>query len=529
MTIKDAYEKNILLKDLTPYSDIDPCVAATDFLQGKCVLPHVGEVELLENGLVLWGREFLYNEKSSRLWLYSLVFVDYFVKSYAVKKDVTHLVCAVNIFCSFLEWMSQSSEHQNMVFQDEHSVCNRVLILIQFLNLLSVSDVNAEIKALEFKLSEHIYCCCNWLATDTYYAFNNHGVMMDRALLNAYVFFRNRDASIEFWKDTAFRRISVMISKTFDNDGCCTENSTSYHILNVSLFNAVRKFSEKHNLDGLTPTFFNILEKAISAVALQVYENGSLPLIGDSYSKPSVYLSADYHKNIYGSELFSESGLFFLKQQEFYFSFKCGGLTTVHRHIDDTSITLQVKGINFICDGGMHSYDAKDPIRTILSSHLSHSGIFTEDCKHFRFKNYENCRDISSILKYQQDHNFVTIKGVSNLDPEALITREIAVFSGNRINVVLVDDVESELDKVWRVQFLLHPDVSFAIRAGAVDLKCKGVTVTLIFSVSDSYTITSELGYYSESFMGAQETSVIVVSGRSKRVNVKTFISCIDV
>lgn len=74
------------------------------------------------------------------------------------------------------------------------------------------------------------------------------------------------------------------------------------------------------------------------------------------------------------------------------------------------------------------------------------------------------------------------------------------------------------------MQFLLHPDVVFEVAEDSVKLSSGEQEVYLNFIVSEQYTISVESGYYSESFMGAKETKVIVLSGLANQVDVKTYI-----
>lgn len=427
-----AIEDGLLLRDITPYSNVDPIIAANKFVSDAYVLPHIGEIKLSNNSGVDWSARFDKNEKSTQLWLFSLVFIDYLTKAYAVTKEDLYLIKAEAVFLSFFDWIKSANENYRKVFLDEHCVSNRLMILLQFHHVLSLSDSVVSKESILEKVRVHVNDCCNWLVDDANYASNNHGIMMDRALLSAFVYLKNYSFSqSELWKECALKRLDIMIRRTFDKDGCCTENSTSYHVLNVALFQAVKKFMQRNGIPGLGNSFEERLERAVKSLAYQVYEDGSLPLIGDSYSKPSVFLSKDMHHDVFGAVIYPESGLVFIKQRGLYFSFKCGGLTTSHRHVDDTSITLRVAGTHFICDGGMQSYDSKDSVRYTLSSYKSHSGVFTDDCASFRFKDYESPKDISKIVSYQQKANFLSAKGVSHLDCESEISREI-VWMGSR-------------------------------------------------------------------------------------------------
>jgi hypothetical protein len=167
-----------------------------------------------------------------------------------------------------------------------------------------------------------------WLADDNNYVHNNHGIMMDRALLDVFVQYRKLGLDLseaDLWRFKAVCRLNYMMGRAFDTQGCCTENSPSYHILNVALFNAVGQYAKRNSIFGLKEKYEVQLKKAIKAVAYQVHEDGSIPLIGDSFKRTTVFLPDEWHKKIFGNGLYKQAGLCFVKRQSFFFPLNAVG------------------------------------------------------------------------------------------------------------------------------------------------------------------------------------------------------------
>lgn len=531
LTISQAVKEGLLRDGVTPYSNVEPVDAAYQVMQGKFIFPYVGELPVLKNNSVDWQPEFDGNSASKNLWFYSFVFFDYLVKAFVLKNDLSFWDKAVEYYFSYRKWRGLNKDASAILFSDEHAVTNRSFVISQFLHV-AINKSHLELyEILASDLKEH----ADWLMQDKHYVYNNHGVMMDRALLNAYSQLRDLKNIInisvhssESWIEKALYRLNIMLDKTFDSNGCCTENSPSYHMLNLSLFGAIDRFLRNNDLPN--ETFNSKLKLAIDAANFMVHEDGSLPLIGDSEKKASVYVSESLNKGKYGIGYFPESGFSVIKEKGFYLSFKCGGSSFSHRHIDDTSITLRIKGLDFICDGGMYNYDNSDELRRYFVSHRAHSGFFPSAASSLLFKDFKSPKDMASINSIVSERDFVSIEGESFYIKSASFKRRIIIQKDNSNGfkeLAILDSFSSTSSEDWKVQFLLHPNVKIKNMKNGFELEREGVSIFIGFCTSSDYSVDVERAFYSPRYLMVEETSSIVVSGSSKSLVISTLINLI--
>jgi hypothetical protein len=179
--------------------------------------------------------------------------------------------------------------------------------------------------------------------------------------------------------------------------------------------------------------------------------------------------------------------------------------------------------LDFICDGGMHSYDNSNATRRHLISYKAHSGVFTERCESVSFKNFEKPEDAAHISLIEENENYLKIFGKSALDPDADISRKITVFNDNKL--VLYDKISANYECSWRIQFLLHPEVCTNVSGSRVTLNRGDRKLNISFITGNNFEIELEDAFYSDSFMSAIPTKVIVVKGCSRLVRFRSFFS----
>lgn len=529
LTISQAVKEGLLRDGVTPYSNVEPVDAAYQVMQGKFIFPYVGELPVLKNNSVDWQPEFDGNSASKNLWFYSFVFFDYLVKAFVLKNDLSFWDKAVEYYFSYRKWRGLNKDASAILFSDEHAVTNRSFVISQFLHV-AINKSHLELyEILASDLKEH----ADWLMQDKHYVYNNHGVMMDRALLNAYSQLRDLKNIInisvhssESWIEKALYRLNIMLDKTFDSNGCCTENSPSYHMLNLSLFGAIDRFLRNNDLPN--ETFNSKLKLAIDAANFMVHEDGSLPLIGDSEKKASVYVSESLNKGKYGIGYFPESGFSVIKEKGFYLSFKCGGSSFSHRHIDDTSITLRIKGLDFICDGGMYNYDNSDELRRYFVSHRAHSGFFPASASALLFKDFSKANDLARTTRFLSNEDGLLIEGESFYIKNSIFKRNIRVEKRPGLNygsISIVDSFESQSLEKWVVQFLLHPEVQVTELSGGFILKRESISIFIGFCVNSAHEVKVESAFYSPSYLVSEKTSVIKITGESNQLRMLTWLT----
>ncbi|MDP5131424.1 MAG: heparinase II/III family protein [Paraglaciecola sp.] len=529
LTVSQAVKNGLLRDGVTPYSNVDPILAAEKVMQGSFIFPYVGELDVSKNNEINWQPVFEDNRASKELWFYSFVFLDYLIKAYVITNHDSFWEKAVEFYFSYQNWKTATAESNVKLFNDEHAVTNRSLVFSQFLHVATKKSDARLYEQLGNDLKSH----ADWLMQDEHYVYNNHGVMMDRALLNAYTQLRELSNSMiisvspsELWLEKALFRLNMMIEKTFDSKGCCTENSPSYHMLNLSLFGAIDSFLRKNNVENAS--FNSKLKLALDAANFMIHEDGTLPLIGDSENKASVYVPDSLHKGKYGVGFFPESGFSIVKEKDFFLTFKCGGSSFSHRHIDDTSITLRVGGLDFICDGGMYNYDNSNELRRYFISHNAHSGFFPASASTVLFKDFETANDLANTTKFASDNYSILIEGESFYNSNTAFTRKLRVEKKSTLSygdISITDSFESPESEKWIVQFLLHPKVEVSKSGNGFMLRRDHISVFISFCIESAHEIKVESAFYSPSYLLSEKTSILKVTGESKKLRMMTWLS----
>ena len=98
-----------------------------------------------------------------------------------------------------------------------------------------------------------------------------------------------------------------------------------------------------------------------------------MPTIGDSGR-----YAVERAQTINSSSCFPDSGFGVVKNEHLYLSLICGARSEVHKHVDDSSMTLWWDGHPLVVDTGSYLYDRTDPYRRTMESALGHSGIFLD-------------------------------------------------------------------------------------------------------------------------------------------------------
>lgn len=223
-------------------------------------------------------------------------------------------------------------------------------------------------------LAEVAHVTLEWICDDRTYRPNNHGLMTSIALLAWHVAVE-RPLGDSKVKDIAVRRIIELAEKAFDDNGMCDENTVGYHNFNLRCYDQVMQLQAVEHIDEAFDRVLRpILERADVALGHCMLQDNTIPTVGDSArvkvnARPSINASGDY----------SLSGFGVIKDERLYLSMICGGRSEIHKHHDDTSLTLWYDGQPLIVDAGSYLYDRTNPYRVSIESSYGHSGIFVED------------------------------------------------------------------------------------------------------------------------------------------------------
>lgn len=302
-----------------------------------------------------------------KVYLYSLQFIAYLNNAYSINNDVKYLNKVEEILRSWCDYLKVNlPKFMNYDF----TVANRVIIITEFINICLRNNYNID-NILILEIVELLKKDIEILYDDNHYRLDNHGIMMDRAMLQYSIMFEEEKGSIEI-KNKAINRIEKQFSIAFDKDYINVENSCEYHHLNYKLFKDINEFIDINKLE-ISLEKFN-LEEVYKTHLLLLKNNKSYPLIGDS--------SLIYYKDdepIYGAKVYEEAGIGIFKEPNYYLLCKSGLLSESHKHHDDNSFYFSYLDNDIFIDGGKYSYNNKDPYRNYLRSPAAHNTFTIND------------------------------------------------------------------------------------------------------------------------------------------------------
>jgi len=488
------------------------------------MLPVVGLVDM-SNGLD-WDINFAEANKTKLMWLHSLPFVHYLLEAHVIAGDAKYLARAHELLTDYLDWQSLAEVNRRRAWADEHAVANRSCTIAAMIFSLQRSDpIDKDlINYYEKVLITH----AEYLLNQKNYVLNNHGVMMDQMLLQASRLICNSNLALaSSWQKVALERLEHMAIQTFDADGCCTENSSIYHLINLNLFKQIIEFADQNDLSELMKDISSRIAMAEKVAPLFLRDDKSLPMIGDSVGGPSNLLPKEAFQERIGRGFFPNSGII-INEEKTHITIKCGGSTYNHRHVDDTSITVRYSGSDIIVDAGMYNYQSSDAMRQWITSYRAHSGFFVESCSTVDFPYRDRTKlklpppdSIARISDYLSDGDYIFAELESHLVPGVSIKREVQIILPNII--ILRDQLHSETPQRWRQQYLLHPECSLDVKGHSAIIR-RGNVCCEIMQHTSSTVRACEKAWYSERFMVAEETNSLVFSGYSSSVELLTSI-----
>lgn len=514
-----------------PWPKMDVPEVARQASKQNIYMPNIGYLSIdIHDG---WKADLGDAANSKRLWLNSLVSAHACLE-YGINNPVDsekYLTVGADLVKSYLEiYVSEQGIFQD-AWRDEHAVANRLFVLTAFMHYASCPEVpHPEVdfsminKIIPIaSIFHHALIHAEWLNSDKNYVKNNHGVMMDISLAQFSVILRGIDKSLsERYSLTSRRRLNSMLELTFDKDGCCTENSPTYHFVNYSLFTVVLDFLLKYDLIKDVSNWMDRLNKARNVGNLFLRSDKTIPLIGDSENVLGTFFpQADVVDHRYGFGYYEDAGFFVVSQPDWHMTFKAGGASYSHRHIDDLSLTLQYRGKDFFVDCGMYNYDIKDKLRRWFISSRAHSGIYVESMGDVRFANFKSPQAMSRFVSLEGDERHFNICATHNLSTEVEIKRLVSYSDDS---LMIEDSFACENSQSWRIQFNLHPDVKVTSLEHKGGFRLENDEVSLVIYFDPGFNVQIENINYSPKFMCLENSKSLVVKGLTPSLIARTKI-----
>lgn len=390
---------------------------------------------------------------------------------------------------------------------NDHAYALRTVVLSKMFILSSHEFRNS----LEGILTE----CVEFLNDDRNYdALSNHGWDQAKALLiSSTLLGVNSNLGMQRFRDELLH--------AFSKEGIHVENSPHYHIHMLNnLIYSMELFVEI----GVPQTYIDEMKKIAKSTILyyQVVtrENGTIPLMGDSYNQPpnlnhitKKFIEQNIHEIGHQDFFpFPETGYCYWKynwnDHAVHFSLKNSHLSRYHRHDDDLSITLNIGGVDVFLDGGLYKYEEKNEQRMFLRSPFSHSTIVLPDRNPQRRQGYE--------IKNSLGNGSKLFTAKSAMWEDCIVSRTVKLVSKNKFEVH--DSIEYGADNF---EILFQTNCQEIIMDGKnVILKFDEFSISMDFS-PENEMVQTELrkSMYSPTYNELVESTTIVIMTQSNNLS----------
>lgn len=346
-------------------------------LEGKIKLMDLWNAVEYEND-IFWDTAKV-KDNSWNLYFQSLRMVSILLNGYEKTEKSIYYARAKEI--SF-DWISDHKDthkngpNLNKAWSD-HAVANRVLTLTYLLEIGKKYELldNDEIIILLKTLYQHN----EWLYDNENYPSGNHGIMVNRALLQSALLYDCFNNS-EKWKDKSLDRLYDSFSGDVSPKGVHLENSPGYHLHVLRLLRNFMDISSFYDVK-LSDEFDALYSNMIYYLAYLYKPDGKLPYIGDTrrsadiedisftnneilfqktngqkgnYTKPWFY---DEVSGVVVGKPLNESNQL---ENSSYLFFQGGFNSAIHKHSDNLSFVFSSCGHDIIVDGGHYSYTSSE-------------------------------------------------------------------------------------------------------------------------------------------------------------------------
>lgn len=477
-----------------------------NYFKGKMVIKNnLKPIDIKEG--IDWGYEENENKKTYQIYLHSLnIIKDLTIAGYYTKNNM-YFKEAKKIILNWYKSKSNDNEKWN-----EHAVSTRIKNIIYFQESEHSYKINKR-KYLNI-IEEH----CEFLNNEENYKKNNHGLMMDIALIFSCSVLSDEKQK-QTYLEKALYRVRFAFYRDFSWKGVHLENSPEYHKLLLRLFEKLKEALNRHDLK--VDRDIDLIVKNAKVYSRHIIKpDSTYPLIGDTGHTVDKRTEKSY-KNF----IDYEAGIAIIhnKNQEnnsksAYLTFKSGYQSKTHKHYDDLSITYYNDGHDILIDSGKFSYDKFDPIRDYIISANAHNTIVIKDKKYTLKEPFIDQKKLKlselNIEKYYK--KIVGMNGLYTgitMDRHVILTEDDILF--------LVDSVSSLDYETIQILFNFKKEANVE---RITELKYR-ITINNINYILESYPIRNkniksnlDQGYYSEVFSKIDTNKKVIFEVESKRM-----------
>lgn len=414
-----------------------------------------------------WSHTDFEQAQSTLLWLHSLGFTPTLIERENSVADVLRILDSYWAFAA----SAKSKQVRKFMTSYDHCVAVRVRTLCMVAAILK-----ARRQAIPRSLVRIVEDDVSWACDPGNVKPNNHGMMLCAAVLHAAVVFPDVVSSGSEPASTAEANLLRIVTGAFDEAGVCLENTPSYHAFYLRFMRDLLSFATEYRPEGslhaaLTP----LVEKATAALELLIWHDGTLPPIGDSGAERTSLRSRN------GILFAPDAGFYVRKSSNTYLSIRSGYSSTVHKHCDDTAITLRVEGKPLLLDGGMCNYDWQDERTVAVKSQRGHSGVFFERYDQFYPATLyrPGAERVRSKMEREHIHDGEdVIKCWAQYDGTHTVERAVRVTDGT---LSIVDRFECPGDDRALQRFLLPLDAALEMSPGRIRVDAEGAWMEIEF------------------------------------------------
>lgn len=392
------------------------------------------------------GNEEIWNIKLSnrtyQVYAHSLLMVYYLTEAYNNTGDRKYINKAQSYLLSWIR-----KEHKSKYLWHEYSTLSRLKYTLFFIN----SYKNNSIRSTDLTnlLKQHL----NFLMDDKNYKKNNHGIMIDNALISSVAGLpeelKHIKAEIE---EKVIERSQNAIKRDFSTRGIHLENSPDYHRLTVKW---LLHIEEKLNVENksLGEKYVQKLKLSKSLDSIIVMPNNRYPIYGDSSDG-----RFQEQKN-FEDFIDEEAGraIFHNKNLHSQLTFISGYGRKGHKHFDDLSFIFHDGKQVIFNDSGKYNYEKSNPIRKHLISPLAHNSLSVYK-ENYLISEIQDIKNKVFISKYLITENYKLIQGINNSYSGITLKRTLLFFCDN--SILIFDQFSSDNVNTIAVNFNLGLDVT---------------------------------------------------------------------
>ncbi len=393
-----------------------------------------------------------------------------------------------NLLKSFITYHKQTKTNKSKFYlgiNADHTASIRMLVLLDALKKSRRSSLfNVQLRK---ELLKTVRSCLK----ETYKKNNNHGLMVDKALLKVLLtdsYFLKKDGiDIQFVLD----RVNDQLNSIFDDEGFCKEHSISYQEYNLGI--ALELLDVMHlgsstlynrELNSLIERVEKIKKASKKSLGFLLKDDGKYITIGDSFPEPKPHIL----KKAFGDEIpkkalspeSKEVGVFHNKtlgvsvfrSSKLHFVMNASWHSYVHKQNDDLGVFLRVNGEDVIIDGGYSDIISLDEVDT--RSEYLHSTIIPFDMP---WKNRaQSHQGFSCLGEPVLECKKVTLSGVHNRVLGCEISRQVVI---NEIEKTIKFKDELDQNKFCIHRFIIPNNFKFTIEGNSILLKSEVNSISI--------------------------------------------------